>query len=126
MDTLALLCNLHADGPATLQRLRRAGCESLAALRRLDAAGLAERLEWNLRTAERFLREARLLGERVEQPEGSEAEAPEFELESALVAELEDEPGEVEDEPEADDGADEEEEDAGYAPPVERVQAVLG
>ncbi len=34
MDTLALLCNLHADGPATLQRLRRAGCESLAALRR--------------------------------------------------------------------------------------------
>ncbi|MEO2236906.1 MAG: hypothetical protein ABGW95_01485, partial [Candidatus Poseidoniia archaeon] len=34
MDALALLCTLHADGPATLKRLRRAGCTSLE---RLDA-----------------------------------------------------------------------------------------
>lgn len=129
MDTLALLCNLHADGPATLQRLRRAGCESLAALRRLDPASLAERLEWNERTAERFLREAALLGQRVEQTEdeGQALAEPEFELESTLVAELDGENAEAEtEELEGEPEPEEEEEEAGYAPPVERVAAVLG
>lgn len=136
MDTLALLCNLHADGPATLQRLRRAGCESLAALRRLDPLALAERLEWNERTAERFLREAALLSGRVE-PEEDAFEAdvaaddathehgqPEFELESAVVADVDDE-AEVEEEAAQDEGV-ELEGDALPAPPPERVQAVLG
>jgi hypothetical protein len=129
MDTLALLCNLHADGPATLQRLRRAGCESLAALRRLDPASLAERLEWNERTAERFLREAALLSQRAEHAESEVPgqSEPEFELESTLVEELdgeseESESADAEEEPEAEP----EEEESGYAPPAERVAAVLG
>lgn len=127
MDTLALLCNLHADGPATLQRLRRAGCESLTALRRLDPASLAEELEWSERTAERFLREAALLGQRVEQTEdeGPAPAEPEFELKSTLVEELDGENEEAE-ELEGEPEPEEEEEDAGYAPPVERVAAVLG
>lgn len=137
MDTLALLCNLHADGPATLQRLRRAGCESLAALRRLDPLALAARLEWNERTAERFLREAALLSGRVE-PEEDACEAdvaddeasddrgePGFELESAVVEDVDDE-AEVEEESAEDDGAELEDGDALPAPPPERVQAVLG
>jgi hypothetical protein len=127
MDTLALLCNLHADGPATLQRLRRAGCESLAALRRLDPLVLAERLEWNERMAERFLREAALLSGRVEPEEDdAEGEEPEFELESTLVEEIDDE-AEGEEELEEDEEAEiEEEESVAFAPPPERVEAVLG
>ncbi len=131
MDTLALLCNLHADGPATLQRLRRAGCESLSALRRLDPGSLAQRLEWSERTAERFLREAALLGERVEhtEDEGHELAEPEFELESALVEELDGSSAEAESE-QADDGdeseSEAEEQEVGYAPPAARVAAVLG
>ena len=127
MDTLALLCNLHADGPATLQRLRRAGCESLAALCRFDAATLAARLEWHERRAERFLREAILLGQRVE-PDDAETLEPaevEFELESAIVAEHDDAADEAEDE-EDEPEEEAEGEDAGYAPPAERVAAVLG
>jgi hypothetical protein len=130
MDTLALLCNLHADGPATLQRLRRTGCESLAALRRLDPVSLAQRLEWNERTAERFLREAALLGERVEHTEDDvhELAEPEFELESTLVEELDGTTEEAESEAAEDELASEQEEeqDVGYAPPAERVAAVLG
>jgi hypothetical protein len=97
MDTLALLCNLHADGPSTLQRLRRAGCENLLALRRVEAERLAEWLGWNARTAERFLREAALLCERVE-PEVGGASEPAFELESSLAEELGDPRAEGEDE----------------------------
>jgi len=129
MDTLALLCNLHADGPRTLQRLRRAGCESLAALRRFDPPSLAELFEWNVRTAERFLREAALLGERVEhtEDEGHALGEPGFELESALVEELDGESEETESEEAEDEPESEQEEQAvGYAPPAERVAAVLG
>ena len=67
MDTLALLCNLHAEGPATLQRLRRTGCESLASLLSLESNDLAARLDWTERMAERFLREAALLAERLDE-----------------------------------------------------------
>ena len=67
MDTLALLCNLHAEGPATLQRLRRTGCESLASLLSLESPDLATRLDWTERMAERFLREAALLAERLDE-----------------------------------------------------------
>jgi hypothetical protein len=122
MDPLALLCNLHADGPATLQRLRRAGCESLVALRRWTPADLAQRLEWNQRAAERFLREAALLGARVE----SEEQVPAFELESTLNEELEDDAneGEPEELGEGEDALDETE-PAAAADPA-RVEALLG
>jgi hypothetical protein len=125
MDPLALLCNLHADGPATLQRLRRAGCESLAALQRLSPVELGERLEWSVRAAERFLREAALLGARVEND--GEEEAP-FELESTLLAELDDQAEEDESElAEADFEAEEPAPpEEALAPATERIEALLG
>jgi len=130
MDTLALLCNLHADGPATLQRLRRAGCESLAALRRMDPVRLAERLEWNERAAERFLREAALLSGRVEpEEEDTEDASVEFELESELVADLDGDTDEAESEEEEDDSVAELEDEEPLAvagPAPERVEVVLG
>ena len=65
MDTLALLCNLHADGPATLQRLRREGCESLDALLALEVPKLCQCLDWSEEFSQRFMREAVLLAERL-------------------------------------------------------------
>lgn len=128
MDTLALLCNLHADGPATLQRLRRAGFESIGALQRLDAGRLAETLAWSERAAVRFLREAALLRERVDEDEAEEPEAPE--LEATLLGELDGDQAasEAETEPELDteDGGQAQELVAAAPLPAERVQAVLG
>ena len=47
MDPLALLCNLHADGPDALARLRRAGFDSLAALLERDVETLVGELGWD-------------------------------------------------------------------------------
>lgn len=129
MDTLALLCNLHADGPATLVRLRREGCETLAALRRLEPQRLASVLQWNERAAERFLREATLLALRTEGPElESEAESEgEFELESLTVAELDGAPVELESEGLQEEEDLEELEEAAPATVAEEgVEALLG
>jgi hypothetical protein len=130
MDTLALLCNLHADGPATLQRLRRSGCETLVALGRIPPTELAARLDWTERSAERFLREAALLAERVEPDDerGSESDEPEFELESELVQELDGDSDESEHEDEADAlvELDDEPAAAAAAPAPDRVEALLG
>lgn len=65
MKNLALLCNLHAEGPATLALLRRDGCEGLAALLEYEARDLARLLEWDDGRAERFLREGGELSERL-------------------------------------------------------------
>lgn len=72
MDALALLCNLHADGPATLHRLRRAGCESIPALEDLSLGELAEQLRTDEEGARRFQREAALLAARM-RGEGGES-----------------------------------------------------
>jgi hypothetical protein len=74
MDTLALLCNLHADGPATLQRLRSSGCRTLAELEALPPRTLAHVLGENAERARRFLREARLLAGRVDDAHPAPAE----------------------------------------------------
>ncbi len=66
MEPLALLCNLYGDGPATRRRLERAGCDTLGALVELDAAELAARLGWDAVEAERFLREAWIMAERLD------------------------------------------------------------
>ncbi len=74
MDALALLCNLHADGPLTLQRLRRLGCESIDALLELEGAAVAHALApTTVATGaaptvvvDRFRREATLLALRLE------------------------------------------------------------
>lgn len=92
MDALALLCNLHADGPFTLQRLRRAGCDSLAGLLGLGISELSEFLDGSERTAERFLREAELLSERLEDSDEWGVETPEEE-EDYDEEELDDEEG---------------------------------
>ncbi len=73
MDALALLCNLHAEGPRTLQRLRRISCESLTALLQADPAELARELDQDEAGALRFQREAELLRERLAAEEGSSA-----------------------------------------------------
>ena len=72
MDALALLCNLHADGPSTLHRLRALGCDSLAVLLAKDERELTRLLEWPEHSTTRFLREGRLLFDRLEGPEDDE------------------------------------------------------
>jgi len=85
MEALALLCTLHADGPSSLRRLRRAGCASLAHLEHMPADELAQVLEVPPAVARRLVREARGLSSRLdlglddreEGPElGAPAEAP--------------------------------------------------
>lgn len=66
MDALALLCTLHGDGPATLKRLRRAGCATLEDVDRRDPEELAGLLEVTDSVARRFGREARHLVQRME------------------------------------------------------------
>lgn len=66
MDALALLCNLHGDGPVTLAALRDVGCEGLAGLEALGDSLLCELLGRDERGVSRFRREARLLMERLD------------------------------------------------------------
>jgi hypothetical protein len=66
MESLALLCTLHADGPATLKRLRRAGCDSLKTIEGYGAADLATLLEVPPAVARRLLKEARVLSARLD------------------------------------------------------------
>lgn len=65
MDGLALLCNLFADGPVTLKRLRLAGVSSLGALERAAPARLAEWLHASVPQAQAFGEEARKLVRRL-------------------------------------------------------------
>lgn len=65
MDALALLCNLHADGPATLQRLRKLGCEDLNAVAGLSDELLGAELRQDPGAAQRFKREALALAQRM-------------------------------------------------------------
>jgi hypothetical protein len=65
MDGLALLCTLHADGPATLKRLRSAGCSDLEALLARPTEELSRLLDVTLAHARRLRREADLLQNRV-------------------------------------------------------------
>lgn len=67
MKNLALLCNLHAEGPATLAVLRRDGCEGLSALLEYEVRDLARLLDWDDGLAERFLREGAELSERLQE-----------------------------------------------------------
>lgn len=66
MDSLALLCNLYGDGPATLRRLREAGFATPEALAALEPERLAALLGTSVRAARRFQSEARLLDARLE------------------------------------------------------------
>jgi hypothetical protein len=68
MDALALLCNLHADGPASLEKLRRGGRRTIEALCAAEVPEIAELLGVSLPAAKRLQREARHLAERL--PEG--------------------------------------------------------
>ena len=66
MNGLALLCNLHADGPQTLRRLRQAGVHSVQDLERVPVESLARILRASPHLAQRFCSEARLLRQRIE------------------------------------------------------------
>lgn len=81
MDAMALLCTLHADGPATLKRLRQSGCTTLEALSALDAERVAAILACTPASARRLQREAeslraRLSGDGLEREAASDAEIP--------------------------------------------------
>jgi len=76
MDAMALLCNLQADGPATLRRLHGIGCRTLNDLERADADELAEALAGDPAFARRFVREARALAERFGDAELEPEPAP--------------------------------------------------
>lgn len=65
MDALALLCNLHGDGPETLRRLRVAGVLDLSEVSEMPRAQLDRLLERGSLAAERFRREGRLLEKRL-------------------------------------------------------------
>jgi hypothetical protein len=65
MDEIALLCNLHADGPTTLRVLRRAGLRTLPQVSTVDVRKLADTLGVSPSFARRFAREARLLAGRM-------------------------------------------------------------
>lgn len=67
MDGLALLCNLFADGPVTLKRLRVARIATLTELERVAPERLAEWLHASVPQARAFVEEARkLLGRLAE------------------------------------------------------------
>jgi predicted RecB family nuclease len=92
MDSLALLCTLHADGPATWRKLRENGCHKLTELARFDPERLAAILGGTPAGARRFLREARHLGERsgsawLEREEPLAAASPGLAAPSPVVAE---------------------------------------
>lgn len=65
MDALALLCNLHADGPTTLDELHRVGIRGLEDVTGAGPRGLVTELGWNDAAAERFVREANHLAARL-------------------------------------------------------------
>jgi hypothetical protein len=76
MDALALLCNLYGDGPATLARLRSAGCDSFERLEQMEAHVLAGVLGATEAAARRFQREAGVLVERIRERALEEEERP--------------------------------------------------
>lgn len=92
MEALALLCTLHADGPSTLKRLRKGGCDSLLAVEGLPAEELAKLVGISASTARRFAREAGSLRQRLapgeEAPALDTEEVPEFLERDALQAQV--------------------------------------
>lgn len=75
MDGLALLCNLHADGPLTLRRLREAGVRGLRDLDSIPETTLAVWLRASAAQARRFVEEGRQLVLRIAE-EPLETETP--------------------------------------------------
>ena len=73
MDTLALLCTLHADGPASIQRLRTADLGSIDDVLGCSVETTAEVLGLSMAQGRRFHREARMLAMRT-QGEGLDRE----------------------------------------------------
>jgi len=76
VDGLALLCNLFADGPVTLKRLRAARVASLDELERASPERLAEWLHASVPQARAFIEEARKLVGRLCAPTGPPRQAP--------------------------------------------------
>jgi hypothetical protein len=75
MDGLALLCNLFADGPVTLRRLRAAGVRDLTDLQRAEPATLGAWLHASVPHARQFAVEAERLARRLAEPVEPRAEA---------------------------------------------------
>lgn len=121
MDALALFCNLHGDGPQTLALLREVGCLRLADIAELDPDTLGRILGRDASGVARFVREARVLGQRVEGelppaaelvPQPPPQPQPREEVAEQAPEPTEPEPAESEPEPEP---------EAGPAPDSERT-----
>jgi hypothetical protein len=101
MDAMALLCMLHADGPATLRNLRQAGCSSLESVETMQEERLSKLLGSPAASARRFAREARHLRERLGQGlldrEESQGDSFPRAAEPQLPVELAPEPAEEDD-----------------------------
>jgi hypothetical protein len=67
MDGLALLCNLHADGPLSLRRLRNAGVRTLRELTGVPESSLSAILKASPALARRLVHEARQLAQRLDE-----------------------------------------------------------
>jgi hypothetical protein len=87
MDPLLLLCNLYADGPTTLRRLKARGIQTLAGVAEVAPDRLAEYLGGSPGAARRFQREAAL---------ASRAKTPRDLEEGALIEPLGTEPRGIE------------------------------
>ena len=97
MDGLALLCNLHADGPLSLRRLRRAGLRTLDLIADASPSALTGVLRASPTQVRRFRNEAVLLRERLRDA----ALEPEHVRSSAAPGELQPSRGLVLRQPEA-------------------------
>jgi len=75
VDLLALLCNLYAEGPATLRILRRAGIRTLPNVVATSDWALAELLGGSPAAARRFAREAARLAAPVQAQDAEEGGA---------------------------------------------------
>lgn len=76
MDALALLCTLHADGPATLKALRARGYSTITEFARLDGDRVAEDLGIRPAAARRLIREAKIIEQRIGLGDLEAEEAP--------------------------------------------------
>jgi hypothetical protein len=92
MDSLALLCNLHGDGPATLAGLRKLGCFDLSTVLLLDKVILATLFGESEKVAARFSREARVLADRLGEPVQELEREMNSEVEKPVETELQVEP----------------------------------
>jgi hypothetical protein len=85
VNLLALLCNLYAEGPATLRVLRRAGIRTIPNVLATSDWALAELLGGSPASARRFAREASRLSSSAGDAEANAFDAEEGSETAAML-----------------------------------------